>query len=774
LSNRSLPTAVFHFEGFHIKLALRSANTPEAPLKRHHLLVVFLVAQLSPGVFSQQPRTPIIEPPPPSPQQRPTTQPPAESEDVVRITTNLVQVDAVVTDKDGKVVTDLRPDEVQIFEDGQQQKITHFSYNLTETAAAERPTKPTSSDKNAPSVPPTRLRPEDIRRTIAIVVDDLGLSFVSTYYVRRALKKFVDEQMQPGDLVAIIRTSGGMGALQQFTADKRQLYAAIERVKWYMNGRGGVSAFAPFEPPTPGPGGADIDAANEELNQFREDVFATGTLGAVNYVVKGLRELPGRKSVLLISDGFRIMNQDDPTRNERTRQRLLRLIDEAGRSSVVIYTMNATGLQTLSLTAADSPGGGDVGQMLSSRRNAAFETQEGMDYLARQTGGIAIKNNNDLSNGIRRVLEDQKGYYLIGYRPDSSTFDPKTGRRTFHKLSLKVTRPGKFNVRMRNGFLGVSDEERLAPTKRTLAQQLLDALTSPFGSTGVHLQLTSLFANDAKAGSIMRSMLRVDARDLTFTVEANGMHKCVFDVLAMTFGDNGVPLDESGRTYSLQLPEARYKRVQRDGLVYYLAVPIKKPGAYQLRISFRDSSTERIGSASQFVEVPDLKKNRLAVSGVVLRGVNPTEKAAAGGAKTDPSTAPPAGDQPANNAAQAQEGVEQGNPEASPAVRHFTRGMSMEYLFIIYNARFDKTTNKPQLIAQALLFRDGKPVFTGKENPLNFSGVVDQKRLVTAGGIQLGTDLVPGEYVLQVIVKDLLADEKHRTVTQWMDFEIVK
>jgi hypothetical protein len=222
------------------------------------------------------------------------------------------------------------------------------------------------------------------------------------------------------------------------------------------------------------------------------------------------------------------------------------------------------------------------------------------------------------------------------------------------------------------------------------------------------------------------------------------------------------------------LPEARYKRVQRDGLVYYLAVPIKKPGAYQLRISFRDSSTERIGSASQFVEVPDLKKNRLAVSGVVLRGVNPTEKAAAGGAKTDPSTAPPAGDQPANNAAQAQEGVEQGNPEASPAVRHFTRGMSMEYLFIIYNARFDKTTNKPQLIAQALLFRDGKPVFTGKENPLNFSGVVDQKRLVTAGGIQLGTDLVPGEYVLQVIVKDLLADEKHRTVTQWMDFEIVK
>src|SRR5258706_13712889 len=96
--------------------------------------------------------------------------------------------------------------------------------------------------------------------------------------------------------------------------------------------RGGVSAFAPFQPPTPGEGGADIDAKNEELNQFRDDMFAVGTLGAVSYVVRGLRELPGRKSILLISDGFKIYSRDDPTRNERTRQRLLRLIDEAGRS----------------------------------------------------------------------------------------------------------------------------------------------------------------------------------------------------------------------------------------------------------------------------------------------------------------------------------------------------------------------------------------------------------------------------------------------------------
>jgi VWFA-related protein len=741
-------------------------------LKRHYPLVLILIVQLSTTTFGQQPTpTPLPSPLQPA---SPELQKP-ESDEVVRITTNLVQVDAVVTDSHGKVVTDLKPEEIRILEDGREQKITNFSYNVLD-APAQPAAKAGPVDKNAPAAPPTRLKQEDVRRTIAVVVDDLGLSFESTYFVRRALKKFVDEQMQTGDLVAIIRSGGGMGALQQFTADKRQLYAAIERVKWNPLGRGDISPFSPLQPPTPGSHGAEIDAQAEELKRFREDMFSVGTLGAVSYVVKGLRQLPGRKSILLISEGFRITNREEAGRNSEVQngssspkgtfaqpmalEKLRRLIDEAGRASVVIYTMNAIGLQYFGGTAADNPGSGDLQEMLGSRRTAAFENQEGMDFLAQQTGGIAIKNNNDLAGGIRRVLEDQRGFYLIGYRPDNSTFDPRTGRRTFHKLSLKVTRPGKFTVRMRNGFYGVTDEDRRAPVQRTLAQQLVSALTSPFGSNGVHLQLTSLFGNDAKEGSIMRSMLHIDARDLTFSTEANGMYKCVFDVLAMTFGDNGVPVDQSGRTYTLQLPEALYKQALRDGLVYYVTVPIKSPGAYQLRMSLRDSSTERIGSASQFVEVPDLKKNRLALSGMVLRGSQPGERTAA--------------TPPVDSAGQEQNASDQRNPEASPAVRHFKQRMLLDYLFIIYNARLDKSTSKPELVSQIKLFRDGKPVFTGKENALSFTNVVDPKRLISAGALQLGTDLVPGEYVLQVIVRDALADEKHRIVTQWMDFEIVK
>ena len=731
-----------------------------------------LIAQLALSSLAQQPAS---SPSPSPPPQTPQAQKPEEV-DVVRITTNLVQVDAVVTDKSGKVVTDLKPEEVQIFEDGRQQKITHFTYYVAERPPAEKPAKPATVDKNAPPVPTNRLRPEDIRRTIALVVDDLGLSFESTYYVRRALKKFVDEQMQPGDLVAIIRTSGGMGALQQFTSDKRQLNAAIERVKWNAIGRSGVGAFAAIEPPTPGPGGADIDTFNEEANQTRQDMFAVGTLGAISYVVKGLKTLPGRKSILLISDGFRIYNLDDPTRNYLAREKLNRLIDEAGRASVVIYTMNATGLQTLGFTAADDLSGRDTQQLqvaMTSRRNAAFETQAGLDFLARQTGGIPIRNTNDLSGGIKRVMEDQKGYYLIGYRPDNATFDARTGRRTFHHLTLKVARPGKFNVRMRNGFFGVSDEDR--PVQRTLAQQMFDALAAPFAASGVHLQLTSLFGNDAKAGSFMRSVLHIDGHDLTFTDEADHLHKCVFDVLAMTFGDNGVPVDQNGKTYTLKLPEEWYKRTLRDGLVYYVTVPVKKPGAYQLRMSLRDTNTERIGSASQFVEVPDLKKNRLALSGLALSGIMPTSK-------TTQSNQSPANqavaNQPASDLNSAtsvdQEGIERGNAEASPAVRHFRSGMLMNYAFFIYNARLDKATNSPKLTTQVRLFRDGKPVFTGNENAFKVLAQADLKRLLAGGSIQLGTDLPLGEYVFQIIVNDAMADEKHRTVSQWMDFEIVR
>ncbi|HKP47868.1 MAG TPA: VWA domain-containing protein, partial [Pyrinomonadaceae bacterium] len=174
---------------------------------------------------------------PPAKPQSPTD----DRDQVVRITTNLVQVDATVVDRSGKQITDLKPEDFEILEDGRPQPISNFSYVpvVNETVTTEK-NKRREADKFAPPTPPEQLQPEQVRRSIALIVDDLGLSFESVYYVRRAIKKFVDEQMRSGDLVAIIRTGAGVGALQQFTTDKQLLYAAINRIKWNAYARGGI------------------------------------------------------------------------------------------------------------------------------------------------------------------------------------------------------------------------------------------------------------------------------------------------------------------------------------------------------------------------------------------------------------------------------------------------------------------------------------------------------------------------------------------------------
>ena len=732
---------------------------------------------------------------PPAPQNPPVAD---DDEDVVRITTNLVQVDAVVVDKKGKQVTDLTADEFEIFEDKRPQKLTNFSYVLNETAprtaeAANAPSrKPADKASVPPPAPPRRLRPEEVRRTMALVVDDLGLSFESMAFVREALRRYVNEQMQPNDLVAIIRTSAGMGALQQFTSDKRQLHAAIDRVKWHMAGRGGISTFAPLQGSAQ-LGGASAGAEREaesrvrgaevltaELEDFREEIFAIGTLGALNFVVRGMRELPGRKSVLLLSDGFALYTDDRGRgRSDRVLLALRRLTDLANRASVVVYSIDARGLLVPGFSAADDVSGLTPQQMedaFRERSSHIFDTQSGLDYLSQQTGGFLIKNNNDLTGGIRRVVEDQKGYYLLGYRPDSATFD-----RRFHRISVKVKRPG-LKVRTRTGFYGIRDEET-RPMRRTRDEQLLAAITSPFASPDVSLRLTAFFGNTAGEGSFMRSMLHLDGQDVKFNREPDGRYKAVLDVVAVTFGDNGRIIESLDRIHTLTLPEAAYRRVLRNGITYNLNVPIKKSGAYQLRMAVRDTATARTGSASQFIEVPDLKKNRLTLSGLILTGAElHATKAGATDATTSvattPASAPVATEAnaqtPSSDAAVAA-ATDEPDTLASPAVRRFRQHTGLTLGYIIYNARLDPASARPQLTTQTRIYRDGQLVFSGNEQPLDAQAThPDPKRIGILAQLKLGSQFTPGEYVLQVVVTDALRNDKHRIATQWVDFEIYK
>jgi VWFA-related protein len=712
--------------------------------------------------------------------------------DVVRITTNLVQIDAIVTDKNDKQVIDLQPREFEVLEDGRPQRVTNLAYIVTQPSIGSGEGTPgsESSKRNAPPTPAANLRPEQVVRAIAIVVDDLGLSFVSTAFLRKALTRFVDEQIQPGDLVAIIRTSAGAGALQQFTTDRRQLHAAIDQVRWVPLGHSSTSVFAPLERDlVQGTANARTDttsgqqlasdaqrlndvgeAGAVELGQLREEAFTVGTLGAVSYVVRGMSQLPGRKSVVLFSDGFqlltnlltarfgdassqdssnRIQETNTPAANTRILEALQRLTDAANRASVVIYTVDTRGLQSLTLTAADNTVGLSTDQLenrLLDRRHQFINSQAGLSYLARLTGGLAIQNENDLNQGIRQILYDQSGYYLIGYRPDEATFD-KNGRRTFHKITVKVKRP-ELRVRSRSGFFGVADDEA---RRRPNGESLAEALASPFGASAIHLRLTSLFGDDESAGPIMSSMLYIDANDLTFAEEADGWRKAEVEVQAFTFGAAGDVIDSLDRTHTIRARGDAYDTIRRDGLLYTVNVPIRKPGAYQLRIGIRDLGSKHLGSASQFIAVPDLKKDRLALSGIFVSGIDLSPRNAKAAA-TAPATI-------------------LDDSLASPAVRQLRPGMEMHYAYYIYNAHLNGD-RQPQLTTQIRLFHDGHQVYEGKATPYDAGSEPDLKRLRAGGRIKLSAAAAPGEYFLQVTVTDLLARDTRNTASQWIDFEI--
>ena len=683
----------------------------------------------------------------PSPTPRP------DDADVVKITTALIQVDVTVTDRSGNVIRDLRPDEIEIYENGKKQKVSNFSFVSNVRKAAEEQAK---RDTNSPMVPTAPIKQEQVRRTVAIVVDDLTLSFESTYFVRRALKKFVEEQMQEGDLVAIIRAGAGIGALQQFTSDKRMLLAAIEKVRWNPNGAGGIGAFAPLEAKIdtgmpeeePEPGERTQEGREREFNDFRSNFFVTGTLGAVNYVVRGMAELPGRKSIMLLSDGFKLFNKDagGTVESNRIMASLRRLIDQANRSSVVIYTLDPRGLQYTGLTAADNTSGRsaqEIDQAASDRGNELRDTQDGLIYLARETGGLAMINSNDLSGGIRRVLDDQS-YYLIAYEPEDETFDPKL--RRFNRLDIRVLRKGT-NVRYRSGFFGVSDDN-VAKAAANTRGDIVYALTSPFASNEIAVRLNSLFGVQKDQSSYVRSLLHVSANDISFADGPDGSKIAKFDVLAVGFGDDGIAVDQLGKSYTMTLSKERYAEFVKRGFVYDLTFPVKKPGAYQLRIAVKDLATNKIGSASQYVDVPNLKKKRLTLSGVALENISfaAYQKRAANNGTPIPGDS---------------------EPLIDTALRQFKRNSVINFGLSIHNFR-----PGANLTSKVTLYKEGKVAFATEQKPVAYPPADGAVPFMSS--LSFPENMGLGEYQLQIDITDNNAKGKYKTATHFIQFEIVE
>jgi VWFA-related protein len=697
----------------------------------------------------------------------PEPTPPSGENDVVKISTALVQLDVTVTDKSGRAITDIRPDEIEVYENGQKQDVSHFSF----ISVARRPLEPKKEKEDKAKIPepPKILNHADVKRTVALVVDDLTLSFESANRVRRALKKFVDEQMQDGDLVGIIRTGAGMGALQQFTADKRQLYAAIDRVKWNGSARGRFGSFAPIEPTnmerarSMGDTQVDDDDIKDEknfnnsANAFRDSVFMTGTLGALKFIVSGMKELPGRKSVVLFSDGFRIFANDERGASEASRilDYMKGLIAEANRAAVVFYTIDARGLETTGFTAADSPvvdvfnnPAESLSQNLSDRGGELFETQQGLVYLAKETGGFPIINQNDLSGGVTKILEDQS-YYLVAYQPDAETFDPTV--RKFNKIEIKIKRDGA-KVRYRSGFFTSQNNEGQTALNLNPISTLMKALVSPFAVNGIDVKLNALFGHSKKRGYYVHSFLHIDANDLQFKKMANDEYQTTFDILAISYGDNGQPFDKNNVTATLSVKDETYRKFLGQGFAYSFVFPVKKPGAYQMRVALVERGTNKTGSANQFVEIPDLKKEGLTLSGVVLENMTMTQW------------------NQFSTAGFLDNLVGQTDPIEDTSKRRFRRGTVLRFGVEVYNKKL--TPQQMQVNLQARMYREGELVYQSKETPISQNAEMFEQTAVFTDAVMLGPHLPPGDYIVQVVAIESVG--KKKIATQFVQFEVIE
>jgi hypothetical protein len=258
--------------------------------------------------------------------------------------------------------------------------------------------------------------------------------------------------------------------------------------------------------------------------------------------------------------------------------------------------------------------------------------------------------------------------------------------------------------------------------------------------------------NTAPDGSMfVRSLLHIDIRDIKFTDLPDSTKKADIEILVVAFGDNGTIVDQSGNTYTLTFTERQYQRLLQEGIVHTFTFPVKKAGAFQMRVAIRDTATDKVGSANQFVEVPNIKKDQLVLSGVVLENVSVEEYQRRSKAAADPGGSTALSD---------------------TSTRQFMNGTVLNYGYSAFNV-------KPGSLAaggvetQIRIFRDGKAIYNG--TPQKVTGASTRGRaLDLIGSLMLGDAMTPGDYVLQIIVTDAMAKAKHNSASAFVSFEIVK
>ena len=715
-----------------------------------------------------------------NPQQKPQSE-----DDILRITTELVQVDAVVMDKNEQVIPDLKLSDFSLFENGKRQELQFVEYIGADSKP--RVEGNTAGMGRGDSDIARNLSAADLHRVFAFVVDDLTIPAEDIVTVRRLLTDFVDKQMGENDLVAIVRVVGGAGLLQQFTSDKPLLRRAIAELTPRSHP---FSAFNNLEhversdqPPQPSGGtGSEIGSSAQTSNlapqlnltapggAMDSDVSLDGytrgsraltTLTLAGNVIDSMKSLPGRKNMVMFSGGLPIFDstqsqilvngtpisiQETHSLNSSVTYLIQQLTDRASRAGVAVNTMDVRGLKAQrGVSSFTDPGneaksglgnfdaaGANAGRVPDYARldNTGLDTltgHQGLEALSDATGGVAIINTNNFREGLDRVIA-RSSYYILAYKP-TEPFDGK-----FHKLQIKVDRSGA-KVYTRVGYVAKADDASEKPL--TKEQLVIKAAMAPLAKRDIDVSgaFQYRFVPDNRA--MIDVNLRIDASRLDFKQESDGKYHTTLDLVGFVVNRSGKTDSGFSQTLNANLTSDEYKRALINGIGYTGQLELV-PGSYQLRVAVREADSGRLGTLSGYLEVPDMSKKRYTMSSVFLHAVDPSA-----GAKAQPA--------------------------ALTALRQISRKDDLRYSVVVYNAKLDK--DKPQLTTRLTISRGDRIIFQGSVQPIELRGA-DPSQAVRVGQIGL-SKLSTGRYFLTLEVTDALADKKNQTLVRSTDFNII-
>jgi VWFA-related protein len=558
------------------------------------IAVASVVAALMAAVVSaQQPASGQSEAPPPV---------------TFRVEVNYVEIDAVVTDAQGRVVSNLTQDDFDLLEDGRPQKITSFSLvNLP----IEKPEKPLFA--SVPIQTDVQANTGSEGRVYLIVLDDLHTAPQRSYRVKAALHRFFEQSFGVNDLAAVVFTSGRARDSQDFTNDVHRLLLASDK---FIGRKLRSGTLERIDQARADPNTGQMVPGDDPHEQERA-MEARNAMASVRKLAEFMAGVRGRrKAMLFISEGVDYdINQVMGVEGSTASSVILDTQDAiaaATRGNVVIYSLDPRGLVTGTedlIEASSTFEDQGVGEI--SARNELRLSQDSLRVLAAETGGFASVNRNDFDSAFDRIVRENSSYYLLGYYPANEKRD---GR--FRKVQVRVKRPGLM-VRSRSGYYAARG--RAASTKPTPSKALNvaidEALASPLPRPGLPMKVFAGAYKGPAPNAAVVLAVEIDGSKLDFVENGGAFHERI-EIVNTAVDVNNKLFPGERQTLNLALKPANYERV-KDGGVRLLTAADLPPGRYQLRVA-AGNANGKAGSVIYDLDVPDFFKDSLSMSGIAL------------------------------------------------------------------------------------------------------------------------------------------------------------